>query len=83
MCVAVIARHSSYCQGLSYAESPLICQSTHSRENRGAVRKPDGSATSTFFEIFEVNPSGQWGWLEERTGLPMRRALLDLLFAGA
>lgn len=30
--------------------------------------------------FFEINPNGQWGWLEEKTGLPMRRALLDILF---
>lgn len=29
--------------------------------------------------FFEINPNGQWGWLEEKTGLPMRRALLDIL----
>lgn len=34
------------------------------------------------YVFFEVNPNGQWGWLEERTGLPMRRALLDYLFYG-
>lgn len=32
------------------------------------------------YYFFEVNPNGQWGWLEQKTGLPMRRALLDLLF---
>lgn len=30
--------------------------------------------------FLEINPNGQWGWLEEKTGLPMRRALLDMLF---
>lgn len=33
--------------------------------------------------FFEINPNGQWGWLEEKTGLPMRRALLDILFQKA
>jgi len=32
------------------------------------------------YVFFEINPNGQWGWLEEKTGLPMRRALLDILF---
>ena len=32
------------------------------------------------YTFFEINPNGQWGWLEEKTGLPMRRAMLDLLF---
>lgn len=34
------------------------------------------------YVFFEINPNGQWGWLEEKTGLPMRKALLDLLFQG-
>jgi glutathione synthase/RimK-type ligase-like ATP-grasp enzyme len=40
------------------------------------VRDKDG------FVFLEVNPSGQWAWLELRTGLPMTRALLDLLTDG-
>ena len=39
------------------------------------VLMKDGS-----FVFLEINPNGQWGWLEEKTGLPMRRALLDILF---
>ncbi len=34
------------------------------------------------YTFFEINPNGQWGWLEELTGLPMRRALLSLLTSG-
>jgi len=30
--------------------------------------------------FFEINPNGQWGWLEEKTDLPMRSALLNMLF---
>ncbi|PNG97805.1 ATP-grasp ribosomal peptide maturase [Streptomyces malaysiensis] len=30
----------------------------------------------------ELNPNGQWGWLEERTGLPMAAAFADLLAQG-
>lgn len=30
----------------------------------------------------ELNPNGQWGWLEERTGLPMGAAFADLLAQG-
>lgn len=33
--------------------------------------------------FFEVNPNGQWGWLEQATGLPMRRALVELLLEQA
>jgi ATP-grasp ribosomal peptide maturase len=29
--------------------------------------------------FLECNPSGQWHWLEDETGLPMRAALADLL----
>jgi ATP-grasp ribosomal peptide maturase len=31
----------------------------------------------------ELNPNGQWGWLEERTGLEMSAAFADLLTRGA
>lgn len=30
----------------------------------------------------ELNPNGQWGWLEERTGQPMAAAFADLLTQG-
>nr|BFD89539.1 hypothetical protein KitaXyl93_08990 [Kitasatospora sp. Xyl93] len=30
----------------------------------------------------ELNPTGQWGWLEEETGLPMAAAFADLLVQG-
>jgi glutathione synthase/RimK-type ligase-like ATP-grasp enzyme len=42
-----------------------------------------GLSKEDTYVFFEVNPNGQWGWLEERTNLPMRRALLDLLFFGS
>jgi glutathione synthase/RimK-type ligase-like ATP-grasp enzyme len=31
------------------------------------------------FVFLEINPNGQWHWLEEITGLPMTKALCDLL----
>ncbi|NJQ14121.1 ATP-grasp ribosomal peptide maturase [Streptomyces bohaiensis] len=31
----------------------------------------------------ELNPNGQWGWLEESTGLPMSSAVAELLTQGA
>jgi glutathione synthase/RimK-type ligase-like ATP-grasp enzyme len=37
-------------------------------------RRPDGGYT-----FFELNPNGQWAWLEHRTGLPLRSRLADLL----
>ncbi|EHN79130.1 ATP-grasp ribosomal peptide maturase [Streptomyces coelicoflavus] len=30
----------------------------------------------------ELNPNGQWGWLEKETGLPMSTAFADLLIRG-
>jgi glutathione synthase/RimK-type ligase-like ATP-grasp enzyme len=38
------------------------------------ARRPDGGYT-----FFELNPNGQWVWLEHRTGLPLRSRLADLL----
>jgi hypothetical protein len=33
--------------------------------------------------FLEINPSGQWGWLEEATGLPITDTIVDRLIAGA
>jgi ATP-grasp ribosomal peptide maturase len=35
------------------------------------------------FQWLELNPNGQWGWLEEKTGLEMAAAFADLLVQGA
>lgn len=32
------------------------------------------------FYFLEINPNGQWGWLEMITGIRLRRSLLNLLF---
>lgn len=32
--------------------------------------------------FLEVNPSGQWGWIEHETGYPITRTLADLLIQG-
>ena len=40
------------------------------------ARRPDGGYT-----FFEINPNGQWAWIEQRTGLPLRSRLTDLLLA--
>ncbi|MEU6895925.1 ATP-grasp ribosomal peptide maturase [Streptomyces sp. NPDC046557] len=32
--------------------------------------------------FLELNPNGQWGWLEENTGMPMSAAFADLLAQG-
>lgn len=31
------------------------------------------------YVFLEVNPQGQWGWIEEFTGLPIARAIAELL----
>ncbi|KRV48529.1 hypothetical protein AQ490_24995 [Wenjunlia vitaminophila] len=33
--------------------------------------------------FYEANPSGQYGWIEDATGLPITRAIADLLLNGA
>ena len=38
---------------------------------------PEGGAV-----FFEINPGGQWAWLEEATGLPLRATLAALLESG-
>ncbi|MFF0815491.1 MvdC/MvdD family ATP grasp protein [Rhodococcus sp. NPDC003318] len=39
---------------------------------------PDGR-----YVFLEINPSGQWLWIEDATGLPISAALADLLRSGA
>jgi glutathione synthase/RimK-type ligase-like ATP-grasp enzyme len=31
------------------------------------------------YVFLEVNPSGQWGWIEDKTGMPITSALVNLL----
>jgi glutathione synthase/RimK-type ligase-like ATP-grasp enzyme len=31
------------------------------------------------YVFFEINPNGQWAWIEQRTGLPLRSRLADTL----
>lgn len=38
------------------------------------AQRPDGGYT-----FFEVNPNGQWAWVEQRTGLPLRAHMVELL----
>jgi glutathione synthase/RimK-type ligase-like ATP-grasp enzyme len=42
------------------------------------ARRPDGGYT-----FFELNPNGQWAWIEQRTGLPLRSRLLNVLLEAA
>jgi len=37
-------------------------------------RTPDGE-----YYFLEVNPAGQWHFVEQRTGLPISKAMADLL----
>jgi MvdD pre-ATP grasp domain len=39
------------------------------------VRTPEGDLV-----FLEVNPTGEWAWLEERLGFPMREAFIDLFY---
>ena len=39
----------------------------------------DLALTDRGYEFFELNPNGQWAWLEDETGLPLRAAMVDLL----
>jgi len=39
--------------------------------------------TSDEYVFFEVNPSGQWGWLEHFTGQPITEAIVDALLGDA
>lgn len=40
------------------------------------ARTPDGE-----YVFFEVNSAGQWAWIEQMTGQPLRSALADLLLS--
>ncbi|MBE3013585.1 ATP-dependent carboxylate-amine ligase [Microbispora sp. NEAU-D428] len=42
------------------------------------VLTPDGR-----YVFLEINPNGQWMWIEELTGLPISAAICDLLLEGA
>jgi glutathione synthase/RimK-type ligase-like ATP-grasp enzyme len=41
------------------------------------AREPSGR-----YRFFELNPNGQWAWVEQFTGAPMRSCLADLLLQG-
>jgi glutathione synthase/RimK-type ligase-like ATP-grasp enzyme len=41
------------------------------------IQTPDGELV-----FLEVNPTGEWAWLENSLGFPMRSALVDLLYGG-
>ena len=37
--------------------------------------------TTGGYVFFELNPNGQWAWIEQLTGVPLRSHLADLLLA--
>jgi glutathione synthase/RimK-type ligase-like ATP-grasp enzyme len=39
------------------------------------VRRPEGELV-----FLEINPTGEWAWLEDRLGFPMREAFIHLFF---
>lgn len=42
------------------------------------LRTPDGDLV-----FLEVNPTGEWAWLEDRLGFPMREAFIQLFFGAS
>lgn len=42
------------------------------------IRRPDGT-----YVFLELNPNGQWLWIQELTRLPLVEAMVDLLVVGA
>jgi len=42
----------------------------------------DLAYTTDGYVFFEINPNGQWAWVEQLTGQPLRAAMADLLAAG-
>ena len=42
------------------------------------IERPDGE-----FVFLEINPNGQWAWLEMKTGQPIRQSFVDLLCGSA
>lgn len=42
------------------------------------ILTPDGE-----YVFLEVNPAGQWGWIEKLTGMPITDALTDMLIRGS
>ena len=47
----------------------------------GAIDLIRDSAGAYWF--LEINPNGQWAWIERRTGAPLSAAIVDALLAGA
>jgi ATP-grasp ribosomal peptide maturase len=61
-------------------QDKLICLVQNLGLNFGAIDmivKPTGE-----YIFLEINPNGQWGWIELETGLPISDAVADLLVAG-
>lgn len=43
----------------------------------------DLAYTTDGYSFFEINPNGQWAWIEQLTGQPLRSSMADLLEAQA
>lgn len=71
-------RHTNHRLGVETEERCLeLCRSYGLQF--GAIDlalRPDGGYT-----FFEVNPNGQWAWIEQLTGQPLSAALADLLMS--
>lgn len=42
------------------------------------IRTPEGTLV-----FLEINPTGEWAWLEDRLGFPMREAFIEMFFGSA
>jgi hypothetical protein len=73
----------SYSEGKIDADTDARCKEMLKRLGLvyGAfdfIRTPQGELV-----FLEVNPTGEWAWLEERLGFPMRDAFVDHFFGGS
>ena len=59
---------------------PAACERCHAlcRAYNLAFAAIDLAVEKGTIWFFEINPNGQWAWLEEATGIPIARALARL-----
>ncbi len=70
----------SYCESALNASEQGMCRAMLGELGLryGAfdfLRTPDGELV-----FLEINPTGEWAWLEDRLGFPMRAAFVELFF---
>jgi len=57
--------------------SPVRVEAYGDKPRGQMILTPDGR-----YVFIEINPSGQYGWIEQETGLPISSAICDFLMAG-